>query len=200
MPCGARLEVGWIPVRRTVARDGEVAADDHIDIAIKLLPILEQPAQDDIVRDELERRGWRRQPDGSLTKPFGEANATLAPGTTTIRVAVAQRQSVRATASSDGVARAEDVAAQDAIGARAGAAADAELARVKQHAVAELVQRNIASIQRVESAVRAEVAGVANAATKRSLLQRAAEIGAIESSRESRAADGSLELTITVKT
>jgi len=200
MPCGARLEIGWIPVRKRVQRDDEVHAADHLDVIVKLLPILEQDAQDEILREELEKRGWIRQPDGSLTKTFGDALATLPAGSGTIRLAVEDDASVSAEAEVSGTAREEDIAAQDAIGERAAAEAENKLARAKQDAMAGLVQKNLDRILRVEQDLRAEVAEVANVTTKRSLQRRAAELGAIESMREGRAADGSYELTITVKT
>lgn len=56
------MEIGWIPVRRTVARDEDVHAADHVEIAIRLLPVLEPGAQEAILREELELRGWVEQP------------------------------------------------------------------------------------------------------------------------------------------
>ena len=88
MPCGASLEIGWIPVRRTVDRGEDVHASDHVDIAIRLLPILEQGAQETILREELELRDWAEQPDGSLTKTFGDVVATLAAGSDVVRLEV----------------------------------------------------------------------------------------------------------------
>jgi hypothetical protein len=200
MPCGARLEIGWIPVRRQVDLDDEVHTADHLDIDIKLLPILEGKAQDEIVREELAQRGWERQADGSMSKQFGDTIATLPAGSSTIRIAVEAKAAVKASASADGVAKEEDLAAQDAIGEQAAAAARKKLERAKDDARADLVQDNIDRILRVEQDVRADVAEVAKATTKRSLQRRAAELGAIESVVEGRDANGGYELTITVKT
>lgn len=200
MPCGARLEIGWIPVRKTVQRDDEVHAGDHLDVQLRLLPILEQEAQDAILREELAQRGWDRQADGSLTKSFGDVLATLPTNSSTIRLTVDSKQAVKASGSAEGTAREEDIAAQDEIGKQAAVEAERELERVKQDALADLVQKNVDRLLRVEQAVRDEVAEVVKATTKRSLQRRAAELGAIESMHEGKAKDGSYELTITVKT
>ncbi|MEO8704884.1 MAG: hypothetical protein ABI867_32830 [Kofleriaceae bacterium] len=200
MPCGAELQIGWIPVRRQVDLDDEVHSADHLDIDIRLLPILEGEAQDAIVREELEQRGWERQADGSLSKQFGHTVATLAAGSSTIRIAVAAQTAVKASAEASGVAKEEDLAAQDAIGDKAAALARSRLKRVADDARAELVQQNIDRILAVEADVRADVAEVAKITTKRSLEQRAAQLGAIESVIEGKDANGGYELTITVKT
>jgi hypothetical protein len=200
MPCGARLEVGWIPVRHTVRKDDEVHAADHLDIQLRLLPILEREQQDEIVRDELARRDWERQPDGTMTKQLDDVIAVLPAGGDTIRISVEDRTAVSATGSAAGTVREEDLAAQQAIADRAGAAATASLARAREDARADLVRRNIDRLLRVERDIRAEVAQIASATTRRSLERRAAELGAIESVTEGQAKDGSYELTIRVKT
>jgi len=200
MPCGAVLEIGWIPVRKTVARDDEVHASDHIEIQLRVLPILEQEEQHAIVRDELEQRGWVRQPDGSLTKTFGDALATLPPNSSRIRLEVELEQAVTASATASGTAREEDLAAQDKIAEQAAAAAEKKLERARQDARAALEQKNIDRLLRVQGELEAEVAQVVKATTKRALQQRASQLGSIDSMIEGKAADGSYELTITVKT
>src|SRR5688572_22581919 len=86
MPCGASLEIGWIPVRRTVDRDEDVEASDHVEIHVRLLPILEEKAQDAILEDELEKRGWTKEADGAMTKVFGDVVARLPAGGRTVRI------------------------------------------------------------------------------------------------------------------
>jgi hypothetical protein len=200
MPCGARLEIGWLPVRETVSKDDEINASDHIDVAVKLLPVLEDDALHAILREELERRGWTRQPDGSLTKVFGDAVATLPPGSATVRLAVEDSASVSATATANATVREEDTAGQAAVREKAEREADVKLRRAAEVARDQLVQRNLDRLLRVQEDLHREVSEVANATMLRALQKRAAELGTIESSRESRAEDGSYELTITVKT
>jgi FtsH ternary system-associated peptide len=200
MPCGAGLEIGWIPVRRTVSKDDDVHASDHVEVHVKLLPILEHGVQADILRQELEKRGWTRNADGSLTKVFGEAIATLPAGGSTITLEVSEQTRVSATATVDGRAKEEDIEAQDAIGRRAAEAAAKKLAQEAEAAKAELIAKNIRKLERVQEDLQQEVNEVVNATTKRSLEQRAAELGTIESVNETRSAEGGYELTITVRT
>jgi hypothetical protein len=200
MPCGARLEIGWLPVRETVSKDDEVNVSDHIDVAVKLLPVLEPEALHEILREELERRGWTRQPDGSLTKPFGDALATLPAGSATVRLAVEDSAAVSATASATATVREEDLAAQAAVRTKAERDAETKLRHAANIARDQLVQKNLDRLLRVQEELHREVAEVANATMMRSLQRRAAELGTIESTQESRAEDGTYELTITVKT
>jgi hypothetical protein len=200
MPCGASLEIGWIPVRRTVKRDEDVHAGDHVEVAVRLLPILDQPVLDEILRRELEAHGWTREADGAMTKSFGDTVATLAAGSDVVRIEVAASRTVTASATEDGRAKQEDIAAQEAIGDRAAARADARLADAREQARAALVRENIATLEAVHEQVQRELGEVTTAATKRALETRATQLGAIESSSERRTAEGGYELTIVVKT
>jgi len=199
MPCGASLEIGWIPVRRTVDRKEDVHASDHIDIAIRLLPILDKQAQDQLLAEELEQRGWTRQPDGSLTKTVGDVVATLSPGGDAIRLEVSAGRTIEASATAEGRAKEEDIEAQDAIGARAAREAQIKLDEERAEAEATMIRDNIGRLERAHEQVQAEIAEVVTAVTKRSLRQRASEIGAIQSERETRGEDG-LEIQIVVRT
>lgn len=199
MPCGASLELGWIPVRKTVDKEDDVHTSDHVDIAIRLLPILEKAQQDKMLREELEQRGWVEQPDGSLTKTFGDVVATLPVDGDAVRIEVAAQRKVKASATAEGRAKEEDTAAQDAIGQRAEEAARTKLDAAKEQARQDLIQDNIDRLERVQEQVRREIAEVVTATTKRSLQARAAQIGAIQSVRENTGEHG-YELEIVVKT
>ena len=199
MPCGASLEIGWIPVRKTVDKEDDVHSSDHVDIAVRLLPILEKVHQDKMLREELEQRGWVEQPDGSLTKTFGDVIARLPADGDAVRIEVVAQRKITAKATAEGRAKEEDKAAQDAIGKRAEAAAQTKLDAAKEQAREELVRENIDRLERVQENVRREVADAVTATTKRALQARAAQIGAIQSVRENTGEHG-YELEIVVKT
>lgn len=199
MPCGASLEIGWIPVRRTVDRDEDVQESDHVDIAIRLLPILEKRAQDTILAEQLEKRGWARQPDGSLSKTFGDVVATLQPGGDSVRIEVSAERRIKASATATGRSKEEDIAAQDAIGAKAARDAEAKLAIARDNARADLVRENIDRLEGVQQEVAAEIAEAVTATTRRALEQRASEIGSIQSVVEKRGENG-YEVEIVVRT
>lgn len=200
MPCGAILELGWIPVRKTVRRDEDVSEHDHVEIEVRLLPVLEPKRLGDMLREELEKRGWTREPDGALTKVFGEASARLEPGSSTIRLSSSGSRTVSAEASAQGVAKEEDKKAQQDVEDKAAAAADKKLAAAKASARRALVRENADKLLEVQSELQAEVDDVTSATTKRALVERAGQMGAIDSVNERRTTDGSLELTITVRT
>jgi hypothetical protein len=194
------LEAGWIPVRKTVDLDDHVNVGDHIEIAIRLLPILDEGSLDALVRESLEQRGWTRQPDGSLTRQFGEVTATLPAGSSSIRLTVERGSDIKASATAAGTAKEEDLAAQEAIGAEARRKAEQQLAKAREAAEWAATQKNNQALERAEEELRGELDQVVNEVTRRALERRAAALGSIESMHEGRDADGRYEVTIVVKT
>ena len=53
MPCGARLEV----VEATVLGEGDVRVSDHVDVEIRILPVLPPPALDALIRERAREIG-----------------------------------------------------------------------------------------------------------------------------------------------
>lgn len=193
------LQLGWIPVRRTVSADADVESHDSIEVAVRLLPILDEASLGEILRAGLEERGWQRQPDGTLTKQFGEATATLPADGSVITLAIKAETSVTVSATEDGAAPEDDKKAQDAIEERARDAAARKLDSAERSARRELERKNADELLRVEQDLRKEVAELVNQTTKKALERRATSLGQIDSIEERRGEEG-YELTITVKT
>lgn len=195
MPCGAQLEV----VQATIQREGDVEITDHADLDVRVLPILPRERLDELLRDELVRRGWERAEDGTLTKRLGDTLATLPAGASTIRVTIADETSVSSQATiREGIA-VGDEQARAAVHRKAEAEAERRLAVAADSARRELVANAADRLLRAWRELRAEVDEAVNATTKQALEQRAAELGSIASIEESRGASG-YEVTITVKT
>jgi hypothetical protein len=135
-----------------------------------------------------------------MTKSFGDAVATLAAGSEVVRIEVKTTRTVTASATEQDRVKEEDIAAQDAVGERAAARADAKLADVREQAREAMVRKNIASLEAVHEDVQRELGEVTTTVTKRALETRATQLGVIESSSERRTAEGGYELTIKVKT
>lgn len=196
MPCGARLELVQIGVRG----EQDVGTADHLDVDLRVLPVLERGAIDALVGEELAARGWTRTEDGGFTKTFGDVTATVAPGGNQIRLAVEQTKRVAVELTHrENIAQGDD-AARAGVAERADAKLAAALAAESRAAEAEAVRENVERILRVYEEVRAEAVEVINATTRRALERRAAELGAIESVKEGRAQDGSYELAIVLRT
>jgi len=203
MSCGMNLQLGWIPVRRSVSKDADVKTEDSIDIAVRLLPILDEGILDTMLREHLEKgAGWERKEDGTLTKQFGEVTATLPAGSSTITLAIEAETSVSATVTQEGLAPDEAAAEADAIAARAERLAKKKIDAVADAARRELEQRNVEALIAAEAEVQQEVREATNRTTKRALERRAAQLGDIESMEERGAPGGAegYEVTITVKT
>lgn len=193
------LELGWIPVRKSVKLGTDVAADDAIEIDVRLLPIIDETALGELLREELVRRGWSRGEDGSLTKRFGEATATLPAGSGTITLAIEGATSVSVDATEEGRGPEGDAAVEQAVQDRAQKTAERRLDVAAQNARRSLEQRNASELLAAEPDLRKDVNDAVNATTKRALERRAAALGTIESVKENNEGDG-YELTITVRT
>jgi FtsH ternary system-associated peptide len=191
------LQLGWISVRKTVTVGDDVTSGDHIEIAVQLLPLLDPASLAELVRQSLEQQGWSRQPDGSMTKAFGETTATLAPDATNVRLAIETSTSVEAEATATKAAPKEE--AEAAAEAEARAKAEAKLEGARDAARGKLVRKNAEKILEAEPALRRDIDQAVNAATKAALKRRAASLGEIENIQETTDEDGRFGLTITVR-
>lgn len=194
MTCGASLEVTAI-----AQREANVDVTDHADADIRVLPILPREQTDATIRDHLRERGWSEEPDGSLHKESDGAIAVLPPGSNTVRVTLSDETTVSVKASSTGRVRTTVDADRAAIDARAAAKADAALAAAEASAKRQLEAATADRLLKVWTEVRAELDEVANAVTKQTLQQRAAELGTVESETE-HTGDNGYEITIQVRT
>lgn len=200
MPCGALLELGWLLVNKTVKKEDEVSESDHLEIDVKLLPILEQQRLHQLLREELKERGWELQPDGSMQKPFGDGIATIEKDSSTIRLVVKDKQKVEAEGTAQGRAKEEDKDAQQAVEDKAAAEAEQKLNTRKAIAKQELIRRNLDKLEKVQEQLQKEVDDVSGATTKRSLLERAAQLGSIESVNERKVGSTNELIIVAVKT
>jgi hypothetical protein len=199
MPCGLNAEIGWIPIIRKVDLDDEVNAKDHLEIGINLLPLASRERLDSMVREALEKRGWTRGEDGTMTKKFGDAIATLPPGELVIRLSTEASKAIAASGQATQRAPEETEEVARKVSEAARKTAEANLERERRAANDALVRRNVAKILEVEPDVRAEVTQVVNEVTRGALILRANELGRIESVQEDRDAEGRMGLVITVK-
>lgn len=200
MPCGALLELGWLLVRKNVKREDEVSESDHMEIDVRLLPVLEAKRLHELLREELTARGWELQPDGSMQKPFGDELATIEKDSSTIRIVVKAKQKVEAEAEATGKAKEEDLAAQQAVEDKAAADAEQKLNTRRAIAKEELIRKNLERLEKVQEQLQKEVDDVTGATTKRSLMERAAQLGAIESVNERKVGSTTELIIVAVKT
>jgi hypothetical protein len=200
MPCGLALEAGWVPVRRTVDLDDKVNVGDHIEVAVRLLPILDEGTLDGMVRESLEKHGWTRQPDGSMTRQFGDVVATLPPGSSTIRLEVERSSEIKASATESGAVKEEEAEGPNAVEEKARKKAEQQLQRAREAAERAHVKKNNEALEAAAEELRGQLEQVVNEVTRGALEQRASSLGQIESINEGRDADGRYEVSIVVKT
>lgn len=166
------------PVWKDVS--AKVASEDAICMDVGVLEILPEAEMVALLRAELERAGWSKGQDGSLSRSFGEVTAELAPDgrTLTARATAAREVTARGTTEAE---------ARNRLG-RAEETAEKELGK----AVAE-------RLDRAEGDVRAAVQAALQRVYVEALQRKAASLGEVESMQETRGADGELELTIKVR-
>ncbi|MFT3713003.1 MAG: hypothetical protein QM817_35570 [Archangium sp.] len=186
MPCGALLELGWINLLKTVKRSEDVDESDHAELDLRLLPVLEAKRLGEILREELEKRGWKKEEDGTLTKQIEQGTASLEVGSSTLKLVVGGKKSISAEASATGVVKETDADGQKAIEEKAGEKADLKLSLERRAAKDELMRENLEKLEKALGPLKREADEVTASTTKRALLERAQQLGAIESVTEKR--------------
>jgi hypothetical protein len=186
MPCGALLELGWINLLKTVKRDDEVDESDHAELEVRLLPILEAKRLGEILREELEKRGWTRNEDGSLTKQIEEGTATLEAGSSSLKLVVGGKRTISAEASATGVVKETDQAGQKAIEDKATEKANLKLDLERRVAKEELMRENLRKLEKSLGPLKRDADEVTASTTRRALLEKAQQLGTVESVIEKR--------------
>jgi hypothetical protein len=166
MSRGYRLS--WNQTATAIAK-----ATDRTELGVALLGLLPEAEMQERLRAELESVGWKRQKDGSLTRSFGEATATLSPDAASIHLEISKERSQR-------VAQAVVAGATEAL-----------QKRLEKDLAVELTAQEGEMRAEVDAAVQRTYAGA--------LKEKAARLGAIESVTEGRSADGDEEIVIKVR-
>jgi hypothetical protein len=192
------IQLGWLSVRRTVSLGDDVTEGDHIEIAVYLLPLADPASLAEWVRGALEKQGWTREADGTMTKTFGEARATLARDGSKVTLAAEGGLAVRVQASAEKTGEEVQAAAEAESAARAEATRRLEEAR--EGARRQLVADNERKILEAEPTLRREIDQAVNEATKVALERRARALGTIENVNETTDEDGRYRLRIEVRT
>jgi DNA anti-recombination protein RmuC len=184
-----------ICVRESVSR--VIHADDRVSTHLEILEVLPPEEMAGLLADELERRGFQRQDDGTLVRRTKGAVVTVEPATATVTAAVETAEAVKVEDAKEG--RAFDDAGQHA-------------ERVKQSLRQELRRDLEKQVGEKETALRTQVADelearlgslreeldqTVNRVTAEALKRKAARLGRIkEISEDSQA--GSLTIVVEV--
>lgn len=166
--------INWVTVRNTVN------AGDKVEIAVELLGIIAEGDMTTLLRQELEKDGWKPKKDGSMELVRDGVRAVLDKDATKITVSLEREREVTARGQTD--AEAKKILE--------GAASAAEQ-RLKEEVARELT--------RAETDIRAGVDQAIQRVYLEALKKKAASIGTIEGMQESRREDGEYEITIKVR-
>ena len=167
--------VTWV----TVASN--VTADDRLNMKLSLLGILPEAEMAELLRQELERQGWKREEGGGMRGAVQGLDASLAPDGSSVTVSASAAGDV----SARGVNRDD---AKVALERAEGAARDALKADIAKKLTA------------AEPDLRASMGEAIQRVYVEALKRKAASMGTVESLQETRGSDGGYEVTIKVRT
>ncbi len=197
MTCGMLLDLEWEPLSRIVRSDNltdTVHVEDRVEIAVRMLPLLAGDAMGATLKEVLATQGWETQADGSMTRVFGEATATLDAGATTVTL----RRAGDVTVTASGSAVVKDGDEKRAL-AKANTAAERALEQERKRAEAKIEADNAAALTKEEPAVRAALQEALNRVYRQALEERARQLGEVESVDERGDVRGGYEVTVVVK-
>lgn len=167
-------EINWIPIST------RVDAGDRACIDLALLGILPEPEMVALVREELERDGWKREEDGSLSKSHEELSIRLEADGHTVTIEGRLEREVHTRGESQ-------QRAQENLDAAA---------KSTTQALHDELRKKIAA---VEPEVRAEVDRALQRVYVEAVQRKARTLGQVESMTETRSSDGGYEVTIKLK-
>lgn len=168
-------QIEWVSVRSSVQHG------DRLDLDVGLLTILPEDQMRALLREELERDGWRREQDGSMSTEVEGTKVTLSPDGKT----VSATKTVDANVGARGTDKKN---------------AEKELARAEEQTKAQLGEKVTKALAKVEGAVKPLVDAVVQRVYLEALKRKAASLGQLESVVETRGEGGELEVTIKVRT
>lgn len=167
-------EVQWKTARNTVR------AGDEVEIEIDLLCVLDKSEMNAILRAELEKDGWVKNEDGSLSKKDGDVVSTLPQDSNKITVRIDRQKTVVVRGESEELA-------------------EAALKKAEEANEAAMKKKIIADLLRVEEEAKRSLDGAVQRTYVDALKKRAAKMGQITSVVENVGEGGQHEVVISVE-
>ncbi len=198
MACGLNLELGWEGVGRPiVSRDmkGAVHVEGEISVEVKMLPILADEAMRAALQRVLAEKGWEKSAEGTMSKRFGGATATLSADGKTVTLRVEKQSEVSGRASVQQSADESDEKAER----RAERAAEKNLESEKARVKTRLEEEGTKALLREEPGLRSALQEALNRVYREALEQRARDLGEVESVQERGDVGGDYEVTVVVR-
>jgi hypothetical protein len=198
MACDMELQVGWAALRRTMRAiniEGQVSTSHEIHLQVRVLPILDDAVMRQILKQVLQERGWRENPDGSISKAVGEATATVSADGAEVALTLQKNTNIVVTARVEAKRDSSESDLQKA----ARAASSGELSKKKESETQRQSEEALKELTTLEPLLRAQLQEALNQIYKRALEQKAAQLGSIEPSLEKQEPNGSYEVTIIVR-
>jgi hypothetical protein len=184
-----------ICVRESVSR--VIRAEDRVSTHLEILEVLPPEETAGLLADELERRGFRRQGDGTLVRRANGAVVTVEPATATVTATVETAEAVKVEDAKEG--RAYDEAGQHAERVRKSLRQELRRDLEKQVGAKEAALRTEVTdeLEAQLGALREELDQTVNRVTAEALKRKAARLGRIKEISEDPQA-GSLTIVVEV--
>ncbi len=167
-----------ISVKETVTR--KITGSDEISTRLELLEILTPEAMGELLRRELEARGFKDQTDGSMARTDGDARVVVDPcnGQVTVKAEVDREvteQGTRETAAWDDIGPKRHEVEQ-----RIREQIQKELSQKIDRQQEKLQQKATEKLERELDELQPELSEIVNKVTREALKQKAAQMGTIQ--------------------
>jgi hypothetical protein len=174
-----------------------IRAEDRVSTNLEILEVLPPEQMAGLLADELERRGFRRQGDGTMVRRGDGVTVTVDPATGTVAVVAEAKEDVKLQGSRDG--RAFDESGRHAESVRQGLRQELQRDLQKKAANKEsALQTSVTDkLEAQLGGLRQELDQVVNRVTADALKRKAAQLGEIKEITEDPQA-GSLTIVVEV--
>lgn len=166
-----------ITVKESVTR--EVKAGDEISTQLELLDILPPESMAELLREELKKRGFTEQDDGTLTRKTGQVTVTADPCTGEIAVKSEAKEDVTIEGSKDANAWDDVGPSREAVAGKAREQLRKELDKRIEREQERLQTEATDTLEQELHDLQPEIGEIVNKVTREALKQKAAQLGTI---------------------
>lgn len=184
-----------IRIKESLARD--IRAEDEICSQIEILEVLPPEQMGELLAQELEKRGFEREEDGTLTREGDGVTVTVDPCECKVTIRASTEEHVELEANKEGYAYDDVGPGSKSVRQNLEKEAKADLERRATQKESELQTKATEKLEKELERLQPEINEVVNRVTSEALKQKAAQMGTIKEISED-AESGSLTITVEV--
>lgn len=175
----------------------QLKADDEICTQLEILEILPPEDMATLLRNELAKRGFEEQDDGTLTRRDGEVTVTVDPCTGTVTVKADAEQTVKQEAKREATGFNDVGPNEDSLRDRVKEQLKQDLEKKFEQEQQKLQSKATEQLEKHLQEIQPEISQVVNQVTRDALKQKAQQMGTVKEISED-AESGSLTIKLEV--